>query len=409
MRRAIFAALRRSGAAAADRHRTSTRCPTRARSTAFWALCWASRWSRRGRDMAVEVIGFSEEEGVRFGFPFIGSRARRRHTGSGAAIAAPMPSRLRPRPWRRLPPPRVSPRNRRYLEFHIEQGPVLESLGLPLGVVDNIAGQSRYLLTFEGRANHAGTTPMRCDTTRWPPRRNGSVRSGERRSGPRGHRGLALVSPNAGNVIPGEVRAASMFAMPAMRRRHAALIALAVEAAARAAASRVTHETRLDQPAVPMDERDCAMLAADVEGYPASDGRAARARRHDPCAVSPFGHAVSAQPRRHQPSSRRNGSPRRCGGGARAGGVLSGGVRMPADLVIRGGIRYRRRRRRRSPRSARTPGRRRRSTHAGSRSLPGLIDAHVHFNEPGRADWEGAPTAAARWRRAAERCSSTCR
>ena len=46
-----------------------------------------------------------------------------------------------------------------YLEFHIEQGPVLEALNLPLGVVDAIVGQSRYSLIFEGRANHAGTTP----------------------------------------------------------------------------------------------------------------------------------------------------------------------------------------------------------------------------------------------------------
>jgi len=47
-----------------------------------------------------------------------------------------------------------------YLEFHIEQGPVLEKLGLPLAAVEAIAGQSRMEFTFIGRANHAGTTPM---------------------------------------------------------------------------------------------------------------------------------------------------------------------------------------------------------------------------------------------------------
>ena len=47
-----------------------------------------------------------------------------------------------------------------YLEFHIEQGPVLEKLGLPLAAVEAIAGQSRWEVTFLGRANHAGTTPM---------------------------------------------------------------------------------------------------------------------------------------------------------------------------------------------------------------------------------------------------------
>src|SRR4029077_14667873 len=44
--------------------------------------------------------------------------------------------------------------------FHIEQGPVLETMKRPLGVVETIAGQSRLTFTFLGHANHAGTTPM---------------------------------------------------------------------------------------------------------------------------------------------------------------------------------------------------------------------------------------------------------
>jgi acetylornithine deacetylase/succinyl-diaminopimelate desuccinylase-like protein len=47
-----------------------------------------------------------------------------------------------------------------YLELHIEQGPVLEGLGEPLGVVTAIGGQARGSKVFEGRADHAGTTPM---------------------------------------------------------------------------------------------------------------------------------------------------------------------------------------------------------------------------------------------------------
>src|SRR5260370_13976765 len=47
-----------------------------------------------------------------------------------------------------------------YVEFHIEQGPVLSNLGRSLGVVEAIAGQSRVELSFAGSANHAGTTPM---------------------------------------------------------------------------------------------------------------------------------------------------------------------------------------------------------------------------------------------------------
>ena len=52
-------------------------------------------------------------------------------------------------------------RDRRgFLEIHIEQGPVLETTNLPLGVVTSINGQSRLVVTFTGRASHAGTTPM---------------------------------------------------------------------------------------------------------------------------------------------------------------------------------------------------------------------------------------------------------
>ena len=47
-----------------------------------------------------------------------------------------------------------------YLEAHIEQGPVLEALNLPLGVVEAIVGQSRFWLHFDGKAGHAGTQPM---------------------------------------------------------------------------------------------------------------------------------------------------------------------------------------------------------------------------------------------------------
>src|SRR5438477_455201 len=61
----------------------------------------------------------------------------------------------------RLPEARLADNTLGYLEFHIEQGPVLESLSYPLGVVEAIAGQSRLKLCFTGKAGHAGTTSMR--------------------------------------------------------------------------------------------------------------------------------------------------------------------------------------------------------------------------------------------------------
>lgn len=94
-----------------------------------------------------------------------------------------------------------------YLEVHIEQGPVLESLGLPVGVVTAIAGQVRYRITFSGTAGHAGTVPMRG-------RRDALAAAAElvlaveREAA--SHEGLMAtvgqlsVYPGASNVIPGE-------------------------------------------------------------------------------------------------------------------------------------------------------------------------------------------------------------
>jgi allantoate deiminase len=116
---------------------------------------------------AIEVIGFSEEEGVRFATPFIGSRALvgtldeellSRRDAHGISIHEAIEKfGLNPA---EVSAAAIGDDVLGYLEFHIEQGPVLESVGLPLGVVEAIAGQSRLELTFMGHANHAGTTPM---------------------------------------------------------------------------------------------------------------------------------------------------------------------------------------------------------------------------------------------------------
>ena len=117
---------------------------------------------------AVEVVGFSEEEGVRYRTPYLGSRALVGRfdpalldlvDARGVAMADAFrgfgldPARIGAAA---SPPGRI----RAYLEAHIEQGPVLEDADLPVGVVTAIAGQSRLLVSFEGRAGHAGTTPM---------------------------------------------------------------------------------------------------------------------------------------------------------------------------------------------------------------------------------------------------------
>ncbi len=123
----------------------------------------------RGRRLpfSIEVVGFSEEEGVRFGTPFIGSRAlvgRVDEELLGVQDAQGVSVRRAIEKFG-LNPAEISQAKLEndtlgYLEFHIEQGPVLENLNLPLAAVEAIAGQSRMEFTFLGRANHAGTTPM---------------------------------------------------------------------------------------------------------------------------------------------------------------------------------------------------------------------------------------------------------
>jgi acetylornithine deacetylase/succinyl-diaminopimelate desuccinylase-like protein len=93
-----------------------------------------------------------------------------------------------------------------YLELHIEQGPVLANLGQPLGVVTAIAGQARGFRVFEGRADHAGTTPMdaRADALLEAARFVVHVRECAR-EGTVATVGAIECEPNATNVVPARV------------------------------------------------------------------------------------------------------------------------------------------------------------------------------------------------------------
>jgi allantoate deiminase len=97
-----------------------------------------------------------------------------------------------------------------YLEVHIEQGPVLEAEGLPLGVVTSIAGQSRFSVTVTGEAGHAGTVPMtlRRDALAASAEMMLAIEDVARRGG--AYQMVATVGriaarPGAVNVIPAEV------------------------------------------------------------------------------------------------------------------------------------------------------------------------------------------------------------
>ena len=124
---------------------------------------------------AIDVIGFSEEEGVRFATPYLGSAAiagrfdpawldliDTQGLSMRSAIEAFGLSPIR------IGDAAYSPdRVLGFVEAHIEQGPVLASEGLPIATVSAIAGQSRFRLLFRGRPGHAGTTPMTPRPMRW--------------------------------------------------------------------------------------------------------------------------------------------------------------------------------------------------------------------------------------------------
>ncbi len=116
----------------------------------------------------LSIVDFLSEEPSDYGAACIGSRAMA-GTLSSAMLDAPNnegerlaaaisrmggdPLRLE---WPLLAPGQV----KAFLELHIEQGPVLEASGLPIGIVESIVNIGRWNVTFEGRASHAGTTPM---------------------------------------------------------------------------------------------------------------------------------------------------------------------------------------------------------------------------------------------------------
>ena len=134
------------------------------------ALILAEHLGRLGRKLPfhLDVIAFSEEEGVRFSSSFLGSSAvagrfdaklLERRDAQGVTLAAAMAEAG-------LDATKIPALARRrdglvgYLEVHIEQGPVLLEEGLPVGIVSAITGSVRSMVTVTGTAGHAGTVPM---------------------------------------------------------------------------------------------------------------------------------------------------------------------------------------------------------------------------------------------------------
>ena len=121
--------------------------------------------------VTVRLVDWADEEGARFGRSLFGSSAARgldarpgrAARSSSTATASRCPTRCRRTASTSTGRPRRARSSRTrgaYLELHIEQGPVLESLDLPLGVVLGTFGVERSRITWRGQAAHAGSTPM---------------------------------------------------------------------------------------------------------------------------------------------------------------------------------------------------------------------------------------------------------
>jgi allantoate deiminase len=213
---------------------------------------------------AVEVIGFGDEEGVRFGSTLLGSRAVA-GTLDHAVLAACDSAGITIRDALRAfeldadavgTAARTSGELLAYVELHIEQGPVLEHSGLPVGCVSSISGVTRLMALIQGQAGHAGTVPM-------PARHDALAAAAEamiyieqrcaREPLTVGTVGRIEALPGAINVIPGQCRFSIDIRAPddAQRERAVADVKAAIETLCARREVSVQFETLHESTAVP--------------------------------------------------------------------------------------------------------------------------------------------------------------
>jgi allantoate deiminase len=234
----------------------------------------------QGRQLpfAIEVVAFADEEGLRFGTSYLGSKA---YTGTFDpsyldlcdADGISMREAIRTAGG----DPNSIPLDGRnaddligYCEVHIEQGPVLEAQGLPVGIVSAIAGQTREAIIFRGVAGHAGTVPMNM-------RRDALTAAAEfvlavediacAEPGLVATVGQVTVQPGATNVIPGETTLSLdlRHADDAIRERALELVySKGEEIAARRGVS-FTHKLMQDNKATRCDPHLTMLLAEAIE------------------------------------------------------------------------------------------------------------------------------------------------
>jgi allantoate deiminase len=249
----------------------------------------------------IELIAFAEEEGVRFGFPFLSSLAvtgrltpeqMAKRDANGISVEQALRDfGLHPERMAETCP--LTDGTFAALEVHIEQGPVLEAEDGSLAVVSSIVGQSRLALTFTGHANHAGTTPMALrrdalaaaaqwisDVERFALEHTQLVATV----------GRVEALPGAVNVVPEHVYASLDVRHPSDESRHAAVAILVTKAEAAGALRgvKVSAKAQMEQAAVPMDAGltellDAAARRAGIEAKTMFSGAG-----HDAMILAPY-------------------------------------------------------------------------------------------------------------------------
>jgi allantoate deiminase len=248
---------------------------------------------------AIDVLGFADEEGLRFGTAYLGSRAVA-GTFDDALFDVADDGGVSVRDALRGfggDPATVASASRQgekllgYVEVHMEQGPVLEERGAAVGVVSGIAGATRAEVRFAGRAGHAGTVPMALRRDCAPAvaelvlAAEALARSTD---GLLATVGRLSVTPGAPNVVPG-----GAVAFLDVRHAEDGVRAQAVEdlrsAAMEIATARsleVVWDVRLDNPAVAMDDVLTARLAGAASSLGLPDFRLPSGAGHDGVALA---------------------------------------------------------------------------------------------------------------------------
>ncbi len=257
------------------------------------ALEWIQIAQELNLPLPIEVIAFSEEEGVRFGVPFIGSRAVAGRfdpallllkDANGVTLAdAIRDFGLDPD---KIDDAALDADVLGFMEIHIEQGPVLESEGLSVAAVTAIVGQTRLTLYFRGQANHSGTTPMnlRHDALACAAEWISAVETAAQKTdGLIATVGKIDAEPNAANVIAGAARVSLDVRHHDDRARRGAVESVLEQAKAIALKRGLALEQtrQMDQPAVPMDEQLTAHLVDAIAAAGMQEKRMTSGAGHD--------------------------------------------------------------------------------------------------------------------------------